>query len=304
MIRTLFHISPLDISIWLHQVTKGFQDAKGSTLPNAHLLGLFHRLCKLLFYRIKPIFVFDGSVPALKRQTIAKRAQSKNKLLNEAERLQNLLLATLAKEKVVQQALGSTAVDILAKSPVKPPVVSKSRPDIDEMFILPPLVEEEDPTPGPSTTLSPAKLNLHSIDVDSSNFKTLPADVRHEILTDIKETRKQSSWGRLHELPAHSDSFSSFQMQRLLKRRKVQVCLESAEKEMGGQSLSVQDLERMLTEEGIVKAEASAKRIHSDDSTRFLMVSSIKQAMEKALQSEQAKEGRRSSGNDLGPEFK
>ena len=60
----------LDISIWLHQVTKGFQDSKGSALPNAHVLGLFHRLCKLMYYRIKPVFVFDGGVPALKRQTI------------------------------------------------------------------------------------------------------------------------------------------------------------------------------------------------------------------------------------------
>lgn len=59
-----------DISIWLHQVVKGFQDNKGAALNNAHLLGLFHRLCKLLHYRIKPIFIFDGKVPQLKRDTI------------------------------------------------------------------------------------------------------------------------------------------------------------------------------------------------------------------------------------------
>lgn len=60
----------VDISIWLHQVVKGFQDSNGATLPHAHLLGLFHRLCKLMYYRIKPVFVFDGGVPALKRDTI------------------------------------------------------------------------------------------------------------------------------------------------------------------------------------------------------------------------------------------
>lgn len=59
-----------DISIWLHQVVKGFQDSNGATLPHAHLLGLFHRLCKLMYYRIKPVFVFDGGVPPLKRETI------------------------------------------------------------------------------------------------------------------------------------------------------------------------------------------------------------------------------------------
>lgn len=59
-----------DISIWLHQVTKGFQDGKGGSIPNAHLLGLFNRLCKLLYYRIKPVFIFDGDTPQLKRLTI------------------------------------------------------------------------------------------------------------------------------------------------------------------------------------------------------------------------------------------
>lgn len=65
---------PSDISIWLHQVVKGFQDSNGATLPHAHLLGLFHRLCKLLYYRIKPVFVFDGGVPPLKRETIVSNA--------------------------------------------------------------------------------------------------------------------------------------------------------------------------------------------------------------------------------------
>lgn len=60
----------LDISIWLHQAIKGFQDSRGAPLPNAHLLGIYHRVCKLLYFRVKPIFVFDGGVPVLKKQTI------------------------------------------------------------------------------------------------------------------------------------------------------------------------------------------------------------------------------------------
>lgn len=63
-------VIPTDISIWLHQMVKGYQDAKGAPLPNAHLMGLFQRLCKLLYFRIKPVFVFDGGFPDLKRETI------------------------------------------------------------------------------------------------------------------------------------------------------------------------------------------------------------------------------------------
>lgn len=49
---------------------QGYQTQRGTSRPNAHLLGLFSRICKLLYYRIKPVFVFDGGVPMLKKNTI------------------------------------------------------------------------------------------------------------------------------------------------------------------------------------------------------------------------------------------
>nr|XP_019535864.2 DNA repair protein complementing XP-G cells homolog [Aedes albopictus] len=296
----------VDISIWLHQVIKGFQDSKGSSLPNAHILGLFHRLCKLMYYRIKPVFVFDGGVPVLKKQTIAKRNQSKSKYHNEADRLQQLLLETLAKEKVVQQALGS-ATSLLVSPSKKPGNSSKTTDEPDEMFKLPPLKEdspfksaadssqtdldESGSSWDEKTSKSYYHLNLNAIDVTSVHFKNLPADVRHDILNDIKETRKQSSWGRLHELPVESNDFSSFQMKRLLKRRAVQVELEEAEKEMGGKCLSLAELEALLSEEGVdTSSSQAAQKIASDENTRFLLVRDVQKAIEKAkIKEEQEK---------------
>uniref|UniRef100_A0A182Q548 Uncharacterized protein n=1 Tax=Anopheles farauti TaxID=69004 RepID=A0A182Q548_9DIPT len=294
----------VDISIWLHQVIKGFQDSKGSALPNAHVLGLFHRLCKLMYYRIKPIFVFDGGVPLLKKQTIAKRHQSKNNYQNEADRIQQLLLETLAKEKVVQQALGS-ATNILI-SPSKKAITNggastSKQPDREEepdaIFKLPPMkapdepidLDRSDSSMDEKASRNYYHLNLNAIDVTSIYFKNLPADVRHEILNDIKETRKQSSWGRLHELPVESDSFSSFQMKRLLKRRQVQVELEEAEKEMGGKCLSLAELESLLNEEGVeTSSNRAAQQIASDENTRFLLVRDVQKAIEKAKAREEA----------------
>lgn len=68
----------LDISIWLHQVVKGYQDGKGGHVANAHLIGLFNRICKLLYFKIKPVFVFDGGICELKRQTLVSALKYSN----------------------------------------------------------------------------------------------------------------------------------------------------------------------------------------------------------------------------------
>lgn len=81
----------VDASIWMIQFMKAMRDEKGEMVRHAHLLGFFRRICKLLYLRTKPIFVFDGGTPALKRRTvIARRRQRENaqaKIRKTAEKL-------------------------------------------------------------------------------------------------------------------------------------------------------------------------------------------------------------------------
>lgn len=62
----------IDSSIWIYQFQATMRDKEGRGLTNAHLLGFLRRICKLLFYGIKPVFVFDGGAPTLKRSTIVR----------------------------------------------------------------------------------------------------------------------------------------------------------------------------------------------------------------------------------------
>jgi DNA excision repair protein ERCC-5 len=62
----------IDSSIWIYQFQATMRDKEGRGLNNAHVLGFLRRICKLLFYGIKPVFVFDGGVPAIKRSTIVR----------------------------------------------------------------------------------------------------------------------------------------------------------------------------------------------------------------------------------------
>lgn len=131
--------------------------------------------------------------------------------------------------------------------------------------------------------------DLHSIDTKSPYFLSLPLETRHEILTELKETRKQSSWGRIHELPKKSDDFSSYQMKRLLKRQQVQAALDEAGKEMGGASLSLTELESLLHDQGIPTSNDVGQRIASDSNTRFLYIKDVKEALERAKLDEEKK---------------
>ncbi|XP_020092237.1 DNA repair protein UVH3 isoform X2 [Ananas comosus] len=81
----------IDASIWMVQFMKAMRDEKGEMVRNAHLLGFFRRICKLLFLRTKPVFVFDGATPPLKRRTIASRRRHRDaaraKIRKTAEKL-------------------------------------------------------------------------------------------------------------------------------------------------------------------------------------------------------------------------
>lgn len=81
----------VDASIWMIQFMKAMREEKGEMVRNAHLLGFFRRICKLMYLRTKPVFVFDGGTPALKRRTvIARRRQRENaqaKIRKTAEKL-------------------------------------------------------------------------------------------------------------------------------------------------------------------------------------------------------------------------
>lgn len=268
----------VDISIWLHQMVKGYQDAKGAPLPNAHLMGLFQRLCKLLYFRIKPVFVFDGAFPELKRETIAKRQDSKSKYHSESERLKRELALLLSKKTAVSCLLGK---QISPKKGPRPDLAQASEDDLFKLPALPIQQDESDSESEDQDTSSGSIIDIHSVDLDSDNFKQMPAKEKYDVLVELKETRKMNSWGKLHELPKESNNFSDFQMQRLLKRRKVQEVFEETEKEMGSTGMSLNDLESLLNEEGIdTKIESMpTRRIASNSSTRFLLIKNVKQAL-------------------------
>ena len=87
----------VDASIWIYQFLKAVRDKEGNALRNSHVVGFFRRICKLLYFGIKPVFVFDGGAPLLKRETVRKRARRREGRAQDSR-------ATAAKVLAVQMA--------------------------------------------------------------------------------------------------------------------------------------------------------------------------------------------------------
>ncbi|KAH9408594.1 single-stranded DNA binding [Tyrophagus putrescentiae] len=258
----------IDLSIWINQSIKGFRDKNGKAVENAHILGLYHRICKLLFYNIRPIFVFDGECPTLKSRTLAKRHEKTRKALAKSK---NMSLNVL--EKYVNSQLGnddnSSALLAAAKSKLRlsgqnllselflPPRSDNRQVDIYQEFVelnkqISNRIDDSDSEEGESnaddTTKNnadnqaevdvsyhvPSNQHIRDIDINSEHFKNLPATTRYEILLEIRESYKGRKNPFPENLPSDSDVFSQYQMSKLLKKRNLQEEIDKLINELNG----------------------------------------------------------------------
>lgn len=109
----------VDASIWIYQFMLAVRTEKGDQMPNSHIVGFFRRICKLLWFGIKPVFVFDGGVPELKRRVIASRKKRREEKEESLERIAARILAKRLQgfaDEQIDNSSGSTG-KVSNKSP-------------------------------------------------------------------------------------------------------------------------------------------------------------------------------------------
>ncbi|KAG8908001.1 DNA repair protein rad2 [Tulasnella sp. 403] len=145
----------IDSSIWIYQFQATMRDKEGRGLVNAHILGFLRRICKLLYYGIKPVFVFDGGAPALKRTTLADRRKKKSGAAESHVRVAERLLAAQLRREALNQAAKAKARKGRQQDPDKEPEVS-----IDDDAVYLEDLEPNAParTPQKSSTQGPTEL--------------------------------------------------------------------------------------------------------------------------------------------------
>lgn len=202
----------------------------------------------------------------------------------EGDKASKKILDNLLKSHALKEVMKKGHASTDSSSSVSQPSTSSQsqqsaqKPDL---FQLPPLPEEfaraqeiqpwEEPTTN-ATIFEDEYQNLDDVDIDSAEFKSLPAEVQHEILSELKERRKRLTRYSNLKLPKDSNDFSSFQMAKLLKQNDLSNKLEEVRMKMTKQISGeiTQDLG-----EHAVGTEIQAQRILSDDSSHFILIKGL-----------------------------
>ncbi|KTG41194.1 hypothetical protein cypCar_00020806 [Cyprinus carpio] len=268
-------ILAVDISIWLNQAVKGVRDRDGNAVQNAHLLTLFHRLCKLLFFRIRPVFVYDGDAPLLKKQTLAIRRQRREEMSRESKQTNEKLLRTFLKRQAIKAALGDQSQEAI------PSLSSVRRDEQDDMYILPALPPDEDREKSSSEDERDGDESLqtysrfqeevydnpNSVDINSEEFSLMPPEIKHEILKEMKEFSKRRRT-LFHKPPERSGEFSQYQLAGLLQRNKLNQRLEGVEQEMNQRSSGGVEQPYGQNKDH----DMEIRRLVSEDSSHYILI--------------------------------
>ena len=226
----------VDVSIWLYQFVKSVPAGKDSELSPLVIGGLFQRVCKLLHFGIKPIFVFDGTAPALKKETIAARQDLKQKGDSDYTKLARKILKNklklMAIEEIASSKEDSSPLNINPKSTIN----DAKAPPIDFLSVLESREDSDDEDEDYAIQYDNSS-DSYDVDINSKEFKKLPYDLQEQILLesrkrtiDTSQISEILSGTQSPESPKKGDSaldFSKAQVEALMKRRKLMDDLES-----------------------------------------------------------------------------
>ncbi|KAK8173837.1 DNA-repair protein rad13 [Phyllosticta citrichinensis] len=246
----------VDASIWIYQFLKAVRDKEGNALRNSHVVGFFRRICKLLFIGIKPVFVFDGGAPALKRQTINARKNRREGRRDDAVRTAGKLLAVQMQRRAEEEeAKRKTAAEedreqvapesyVYAEEVFSTPKERQQNRTFrkKDQYHLPELGVSLSEMGGPNdprimsleeleeyarTFESGEDINVYDfskIDFDSSFFISLPATDRYNILNAARlrsRLRMGYSKDQLDAMFKDRMEFSKFQIERVRERNEL-----------------------------------------------------------------------------------
>ncbi|KAL6931908.1 hypothetical protein ACO0OL_003379 [Hanseniaspora opuntiae] len=232
----------VDASIWLYQFITALKHQKSknnsgefsleenNVFVNAHLIGFFRRICKLLHYGIKPIFIFDGEVCELKKNTILERKKRKEGNRESSKDVARRILAMqLLKKYMKKKKDTTTEVDGSNQNDINKHMTQRnSEWELPEQNTI--STEYDDGRLAAideyEKTVNQMEDELQGIDLESINpaskeFNNLPKSTQYMILYALRSKSRLRMGYSMEQLKAMFPDpveFSKFQIE-MVKRR-------------------------------------------------------------------------------------
>ncbi|PKU43935.1 hypothetical protein llap_5748 [Limosa lapponica baueri] len=166
-----------------------------------------------------------------------------------------------------------------------PSITQVRREEIDDIYVLPSLEdeeknssEEEDEKEWEARMSQKQMLqeelcqNPHSVDIESEDFNKLPPEIKHEILTDMKEFTKRKRT-LFEAMPEESSDFSQYQLRGLLKKSSLNRCIENVQKELNQQHSG--EIQTQYENEGGFVKEVESRKVISEDTSHYILIKGI-----------------------------
>ena len=210
-----------DASGWIFRFLKAMRNEQGDILPNAHTIGFLRRICKLLFLNIRPVFVFDGSTPALKRRTVAERRRRREQQDARVKRTAEKLLMNRLKQHIVREMGQRSSKPVEGKAsagPKAPATEVMVKPDWACKAVEAEVAEEvvlDDKSSSSSEDLEGFEVDVED-GVDPEVLSTLPPSLQLEIMLQVREKAMAAARGGFESRNGRPEEFSQFQMKHYL----------------------------------------------------------------------------------------
>lgn len=284
----------VDASIWLTQFVKAMRDDEGNMIRNAHLMGTLHRVAKLLYYGIRPVFVFDGQTPEIKKRTTARRKKrQEQQSANFRHTAQRILLNKLKQARQEMKKRGGAPAPAVAPGFTLPKDSSatigkeKTRTAQPEAKT----VEQESIEKGEADDIEKnstqtvwvtadkdeEQLTIDDIEMDSSSLSkidlhavfSLPPHLQKDMIHKIQRDRRQNVRNQFIPLAGNPEKYSHTQISAFLKTSALNRRIEAAKR---------QKREEEINHEGGV---GQGHRIDSNCDRFYIYENSAKRKVEK-----------------------
>lgn len=229
----------IDASIWLIQFMKAMRDEQGKMLPYAHLRGMVHRVCKLLYHGIRPVFVFDGQTPMLKRRTIMKRRQKRE---DQHEQLRHTAQRLFLNQLKQQQKSKSTKVGVAGYvNTFQPPPGAKEKEEEKEKL----LDEEEEKGQCQSSEeeeeldeleQGPRESNFDDRMNIDGHFIPVAKHQQKEYFIELERQQRQDARKEFLVVAGDPEEYSKTQLDQFLKRSKLKQTITNLREQVAGTS--------------------------------------------------------------------